>query len=210
MNRRGGNNIWARFTSGSFKRIASGVQRSLRRCRKEPWVNRHASIRVLSFVLVAGCWAVCQNPPSTDLHSTWKSVPDAPSAQAERFHTFGSDRAGVLPRFCLSNCGSGHLPSKESDFQTPLDKERLNETERGDITSGPSHVLSTSSSLTGRASSAASGSATPSNFAVPDGAGKGKLNNSDFLGVVTSFATRAAYRVGRDRLLRPSKGLVRH
>ncbi len=161
---------------------------------------------------MAGCWALCQNPPSTDLFSTWKSVPDAPSpiqptAQAGRFQTFGHDRAVVLPRFCLINCGYGHLPRTSSDFQTPLDKERLNETERGYVTPGSSHVLSASNSFVGRASSAASGSATPSNFAVPDGAGKGKLN-SDFLGVVTSVATRAAYRVGRDRLLRPSKGLV--
>ena len=176
-------------------------------------MNRHASIRVLSFVLVAGCWALCQNPPSTDLLSTWKSVPDAPSriqppAQAGGFHTFGNDRAGVPPRFCLSKCGYGHLPRQASDFQTPLDKERINETESVFVTPGTSHGLSTGSSFIGRASSAASGPATPSNFAVPDGAGKGKLNNSDFLGVVTSVATRAAYRVGRDRILRPSKSLV--
>lgn len=176
-------------------------------------MKRCASIRVISFVLVAGCWALCQNLPSTDLLSTWKSVPDAPSpilppAQAERFHPFGNDRAGVLPGFCLSTCGYGHSPRKSSEFQTPLDKERINETERGYVTSGTSHGLSTSGSFIGPGSSAASGSATPSNFAVPEGAGKGKLNNSDFLGVVTSVATRAAYRVGRDRLLRPSKSLV--
>jgi hypothetical protein len=176
-------------------------------------VNRHVSIRVLFFVLVAVCSALCQNSLSTDLPSTWKSVPDAPSpiqlrAQAERFHTFDNDGAGVPPRFCLSKCGHGYLPSEASDFQTPLDKERINETESVFVTPGTSHGLSTGSSFIGRASSAASGSATPSNFAVPDGAGKGKLNNSDFLGVVTSVATRAAYRVGRDRILRPSKSLV--
>jgi hypothetical protein len=195
-------------------------------------VNRHASIRVLCFFLVAGCGAFCQNSPSIDLlpglqsnsshlpemqrpeMHAWESLPDAPSPiqrpeQAEGFHTFGNDSAGVLHGFCLSNCGHGYLPGEALDFQTPLDKERLSETERGYVTPGLRHALSASDSFIGPASSAASGSATPSNFAVPDGAGKGKLNNSDFLGVLTSVATRAAFGVGRKPLLRLSKSLVR-
>ncbi len=195
-------------------------------------MNRRASIRILSFFLVAGCGAFCQNPPSTDLLQglqfdgsnspemqrletrTWKSLPDAPSpiqppVQAEGFHTFGNDKAGALPGFCLSNCGYRYFPRKAPDFQTPLDKELSNETERGYVTPVPRRALSASGSFIDPASSAASGSATPSNFAVPDGAGKGKLNNSDFLGVLTSVATRAAFRVGRAPLLRLSKSLVR-
>ncbi len=189
-------------------------------------MNKHASIRVLSFFLVAGCGAFCQSPPSTDLHQglqfdgsnspdiqrpemrTWKSLPDAPSpmqppAQAEGFHTFGNDSAGVLPGFCPSNRGFGYLTRKTPDFQTPLDKERLNEIERLYVTPGPRQAPSASGSFIGRASSAAS-----SNFAVPDGAGKGKPNTPDFLGVLTSVAAHAAYRIGRDPLLRLSKRLV--
>lgn len=190
------------------------------------------SIRVLCFYLVAGCVGFCQNSPSTDLLQglqldssnspamqrpemhAWESLPDGPSpiqppAQAERFHTFGYDSAGVLPGFCLSKCGNGYLPRKALDFQSPLDKERSSETERGYVTPGLRHALSASDSFIGPASSAASGLATPSNFVVPDGAGKGKPNNSDFLGVLTSVATRAAFGVGRKPLLRLSKNLVR-
>jgi len=188
-------------------------------------VNRHASIRVLSFFLVASCGALCQNHPSTDLLQglrfdgsnsskmlrpeirTWKSLPDAPSpipppAQAEKFNTFGNDSAGVAPELCLSNCGYGYLTRKAPDFHTPLDKERLNETERVYVAPGSRHAPSTS--FIGRASSAAS-----SIFDVPDGSGKGKANTPDFVGVLTSVAAHAAYRVGRDPLLRLSKSLVR-
>lgn len=188
-------------------------------------MNRHASIRALSFFLVVGCGAFCQNPPSLQGLQfdspnspemqrleirTWKSLPDAPSpqppAQAEGFHTFGNDRAGVLPGFCLSNCGYGYLPRKAPDFleQTPLDQERLNETERGYVTPRPRHVPSAGGSFIGRASSAAS-----SIIAMPGGSGKGQRNSSDFLGVLTSVATSTAYRTGRDPLLRLSKSLVR-
>lgn len=189
-------------------------------------MNRHASIWVLSFFLVTDCGVVCQNPPSTDLlpglqldgpnpsdtqrpeMRAWKSLPDAPSpiqppAQAEGFHTFGNDSAGVLPGFCPSNCGYGYLPRKSPDFQTPLDKERLNETEGGHVTPGSRHAPSERGSLISGASSAAS-----SNFTAPDGSGKRKVDPPDFLGTVTSFATRAAYRIGRDPLLRLSKRLV--
>ena len=186
-------------------------------------MNRHASIRVLFFSLVAGCGAFCQSSPSTDLldgstsrelrrseTSTWKSLPDAPSpkqpAQAGGFHTFDHGSVGVLPRSCLSDCGYGYLPRKAPDFQTPLDKERLNETERGYVTPGHRHFPLADGSLIGigRASSA-----VPSTVAMPNSSGRGKLNNSDFLGVVTSTAVRAAFHVGRGPLLRLSKSLIR-
>jgi len=190
-------------------------------------VNRHALIRVLSVFLLAACGAFCQNHPSTDLLQgfqldgpnstetqraemrTWKSLPDAPSpipppAQAEGFHRFGNESQGALPGLCLSNCGYGYLPRKAPDFQTPLDKERLNETEHGYVTPGPRHASSARDSLIGRASSVAS-----NNFAPPEGSEKGKVNPRDRLGTVTSFAARAAYRMGRGPLLRLSKSLIR-
>ncbi len=188
-------------------------------------MNRHASIRVLFFFLVAGCGAFCQSSASTYLldgstsrelrrseTATWQSLPDAPSpkqppAQTEGFHTFDNGSVGVLPGLCVSNCGYGYLPSKAPDFQTPIDKERLNETERRYvITLGLRHFPLADGSLIGigRASSA-----VPSTVAMPNSSGRGKLNNSDFLGVVTSTAVRAAFHVGRGPLLRLSKSLIR-
>jgi hypothetical protein len=189
-------------------------------------VTRHAT-RVPFFWLVAVCGALCQNPPSTDLlqglqfdgsHSpemlrpemgTWKSLPDAPSlnqppAQAEGFHTFGNDSAGVLPRFCLNNCGYGYLTRRAPDFQTPLDKERLSETERLSVTPGSRHAPSASGGAIGRTFASAS-----SILGVPSGSGRGKANTPDFLGVLTSVATNAAYRIGHDPLLRLSRKMVR-
>jgi hypothetical protein len=79
-------------------------------------VKRNAPIRIISFLLVAACGALCQSePPSPDLLQglrfdgsksseiqsqetrTWRSLPDAPSVQpltqAEKFKTF-VDEAG--------------------------------------------------------------------------------------------------------------------
>jgi hypothetical protein len=87
-------------------------------------VKRTAPIRVISFVLLAACGALCQKRPSADLLQglqfdgsnspivqrqemrtemrTWRSLPDAPSAsvrpltQAEKFHTFISEARSPL------------------------------------------------------------------------------------------------------------------
>jgi hypothetical protein len=84
-------------------------------------VKRTAPIRVISFLLVAACGALCQSePPSADLlqglhfagstsHSleaqrqemrTWKSLPDAPSfqppTQAEKFQAFVDEARSPL------------------------------------------------------------------------------------------------------------------
>jgi hypothetical protein len=188
-------------------------------------VKRHASVRVLFFFLVAVCGAPCQNPSSTHWlrglqfagshslellrPSTWKSLPDAPSpirppARAEGFHPFGNDSAGALPGFCLSNCGYRYSKRRAPDFQTPLDKERLNETQRLYVTPGPRHAPSASHGFIDRASSAASNI-----LDVPYGSGKRKANTPDLVGVLTSAAANAAYRVGHDPVLRFSKSLLR-
>ena len=95
---------WRDLASGcSLKRIAEESRDHLQ--PQEGTVGDQACISPSPiFFLVASCWALCQNPPSTDLLSTWKSVPDAPSpiqspAQAERFQTFGNDRA----EYCLDS-----------------------------------------------------------------------------------------------------------
>jgi hypothetical protein len=209
-----------------FKRIAE-ESKDPAAPREGAVVNRHAPIRVLFFFLVAVCGAPCQNPSSTHRlrglqfdgsHSfelqrpemgKWKSLPDAPSpirppARAQRFHTFGNDSAGALPGFCLSNCGHGYFTGKAPDFQTPLDKKRRNETERTYVTPGPRYAPSARGGFLDRASSAAA-----KIFDVPYGPGKGKANTPDFVGVLTSIASQAAYRAGHDPLLRLSRSLVR-
>ncbi len=78
-----------------------------------------APIRVVSFLLLANCAALCQEPPSADLLQglqsdgsnspevqrpemhTWRSLPDAPSSvqpptQAERFRTFVNEGSSPL------------------------------------------------------------------------------------------------------------------
>src|ERR1035437_8576078 len=54
-----------------------------------------APIRVICFLFLAACGAVCQKPPPTDSQEmrTWSSLPDSPSsvqppAQAQRWHPF--------------------------------------------------------------------------------------------------------------------------
>ena len=83
-------------------------------------VGRIAPIRVISFLLLAACGALCQSErPSADLLQglqfdgsnspevqrqemrTWRSLPDAPSSiqpptQAERFHTFVNEASSPL------------------------------------------------------------------------------------------------------------------
>ena len=82
-------------------------------------VKRTAPIRVISFLLLAACGALCQERPSADLlqgvqfdgsdspevqrqeMSTWRSLPDAPSSvqpptQAERFHPFVNEASSPL------------------------------------------------------------------------------------------------------------------
>ena len=182
-------------------------------------VKRTAPIRVISLVLWAACGALCQERPSADLLQglpldgsnspdvqsqemrTWTSLPDAPSSvqpptQAERFHTFGAVgvSAGVMRETGPGHVTPGLRPSytlpykaafaqKESGafFGTYLYPSSLNQ----DLRYHPS----TSGSFTGRATYAASRM-----FITRDASGKGRLNTSYFLGVLSSVAINAAYR----------------
>jgi hypothetical protein len=124
--------------------------------------------------------------------------------QAQGFHTLANDGAGVLSGFCLNNGGYGYLTRKLPDFQTPLDKERLSKTESLYVIPGLRHASLASGGFIGRTSALAS-----SILDVPSGSGRGKANTLGFLGVLTSVATQAAYRVGHDPLLRLSRKMVR-
>lgn len=191
-------------------------------------VKRTAPIRVISLILLSACGALCQKPPASDWlegvqfdgsHSpgvqcqemrSWRSLPDAPSSvplptQAERFHTLVNEASPPLTLGAISVMRKteigfdtrGPQPSLTALYQaasaheessTYLDKylypPLLN----------PRYHASTSDSFMGRASYAASRI-----FITRDGSGKGRLNTSYFLGVLTSVAIHAAYRPSRER-----------
>ena len=108
--------LTSRCASG---RIAEKTNKSFAALQNRVMVKQTAPIRVLTFLLLAACGALCQKRPSTDSlqglqfdrsHSpqmqrqemrTWRSLPDAPSTvqpptQAERFHTFVNEASSPL------------------------------------------------------------------------------------------------------------------
>jgi hypothetical protein len=104
-------------------------------------VNRIASIRVISFLLLAACGALCQSKRSSaDLLQglqfdgsdsperqrqemrTWESLPDAPSAQpptqAEKFRTFVDEARSPLT-FGAAGVNAGVMRETELGRLTP-------------------------------------------------------------------------------------------
>ena len=153
-------------------------------------VKRTTPIRVICFFVLAGCAALCQELPS----SAWKSLPNAPSSiqpptQAEGFHTFFFNSAGVR--------GTGYYgmqPSVAAHYQIASIRKKSS-----------AYAPSNNTSFIGRASYAVS-----SIFIARDGSGKGRLNSSYFFGMLTSVAAQAASRSpGIDPLRRHSTMLVR-
>ena len=160
------------------------------------------SIRVISFLLFAACAALCQQLQEKPASS---SPPDAPSVQAsaepDTFRTlaaspltFGAVRADGRFKSELANATRPAQPgfalldpvepvqNKSGDFfdkhlYPSLLKRRLN------------YHPASSDSLMGRATYAASRI-----FVTRDDSGKGRLNISYFLGVLTSAAIHSAYR----------------
>ena len=177
-------------------------------------VKRTAPIRVVSLILLAACGALGQKRPSADLlqglqfegsnspevqrpeMGTWRSLPDAPSLiqpprRTERFPTF------VFPTFVKENetgspltlgavgVSAGVIPGTKLGPVTPGSLPRLTALYQQNLRYHPS----TSNSFMGRATYAASRI-----FITRDGSGKGRLNTSYFLGVLTSVASDTAYR----------------
>jgi hypothetical protein len=165
---------------------------------------RIGPIRVTSFLLLAACGALCQQSQEK---AEWSSLPDAPSvqasAQAETLRRFpdgagstlavGADR-GVTRESNLTSAARPAQPgftvlynakpvqNEPNDFfgkylYPSLLKRNLN------------YHPSASSSFMGRATYAASRV-----FVTRDESGKGRLNSSYFLGVLTSVAVHTAYR----------------
>ena len=125
-------------------------QPNLREAGKSPaalqdraMVGRIAPIRVISFLLLAACEALCQSDRSVDLLQfdgsnspvvqcqemrTWRLLPEAPSVrpptQAEKFHTFVAEARSPLT---LGSVG--------------VNARVMHETELGHVTRGPQPSL---------------------------------------------------------------------
>ena len=189
-------------------------------------VKRVAPIRVISFLLLAACGALCQRErPLADLLQrdgsnspevqrqemrTWRSLPDAPSAQpptqAAKLHTFADEahspfalggvgiNAGVMREIELGHVTPGVHPSFAAPY-TEVFTQRESSTFLGKYLYPPllkqnlRYHPSTSISFMGRATYAASRI-----FITRDDSGKGRLDTSYFLGVLASVAAHAAYR----------------
>jgi hypothetical protein len=190
-------------------------------------VKRIRPIRVMSFLLLATYGALCQSqrssadlgleydaPDSHEVHRqelrTWKSLPDAPSAQpptqAEKFRTFVDEarspltfgaagvNAGIMRETELGRLSSGRQASL-----LRLYKGVLIQKESGAFFSkylypvllkqDPRYYPSNSGSFLGRVTYAASRIVITRNDS-----GKRTLNTSYFLGVLTSVAISTAYR----------------
>jgi hypothetical protein len=189
-------------------------------------VKRIASIRVISFCLLAACGALCQseNPSRNSLQGdgsnspevqrqemgAWKSLPDAPSVQvpteAEQFQTFVDEAGSPLKfRSLVVNAGLiretalGHVTFGPQPRLTALPPVVSSQEKSGTFFSkylysslfrkGLRYHPSTSGSFMGRATYAASRI-----FIRHDDSGRGRLNTSYFLGVLTSVAVDTAYR----------------
>ena len=165
-------------------------------------VKQSTPIRVICFCLLAAGGALCQKP--ADL------IPDVPSVQpptqANEFRTVVAEARSPLT---LTAVGGNALVIRETDLDHVKAARQLSYTGRikpssiEDRSSAfigrylyPSGLKqrlryhpSTSGSLMGRAVYAVSRI-----FIVRDDGGKGRLNSSYFLGVLTSVAIHTAYR----------------
>jgi hypothetical protein len=161
-------------------------------------------IRVISFLLFAACAALCQQLQEKPASS---SLPDAPSVQASAEpHTFSTLAASPLK---LGAAGADSRLTRASELANATRPAQpgfalLDPVEPVQKVSGDffdKHLYSSllqrrlnyypasSDSLMGRATYAASRI-----FVTRDDSGKGRLNTSYFLGVLTSAAIRTAYR----------------
>jgi len=207
-----------------FQPDRGGSRKLLSALQGRVMVKRIAPIRVVSFFLLAACGALCQSGSSVVLlqrdssnspeeqrqeMSRWKSLPDAPSAQlptqAEKFQAFVNEARSPLTLGAVGNVGvvrqaelrrvspelqpSSTAPYRlvfaQEESSTFFDKYLYPSLRRQNLRYHPS----TSSSFMGRATYAASRI-----FITRDDSGKGRLNTSYFIGVLTSVAIHTAHR----------------
>ena len=180
-------------------------------------VKRIVPIRVISFVLLAACGALCQSkgPPADSLLGlqfdgsnspelqrremrTWSSLPDAPSVLLRKPSLLTLGAVGINARVMREN---------ELGQVTPRLQPSVTEPYKAVLIPGESSTFfdkylypslrkqelryypSTSGSFMGRATDAASRI-----LITRDDWGKRRLNTSYFLGVLTSVAIHTAYR----------------
>src|SRR5271155_1541585 len=189
-------------------------------------VKRITPIRVISFLLLAACGALCQserppadllrglqfdgsNSPEMQRPEMWRSLPDAPSSiqpprRVEKFPTFVNETPSPLTLSAVGvsagamhgteNVTPGLQPNLTAHYQAAfIQKASSNFVSKDPYPSllkqNLRYLPSTSSSFMGRATYAASRT-----FITRDDSGKGRLNTSYFLGVLTSVANAAAHR----------------
>lgn len=169
-------------------------------------VRLTATIRVIPFFLLGACGALCQE------ERTWESLPDAPSVQsptrAEKSRTLADEARSPLTVGALGfNVGSmretelgrpGHIASGlKTSFSAPRKTVTTQNNSSAFFEKFYPSLLkqnlryhpSNSVSFMGRATYAASRI-----FITRDDSGKGRLNTSYFLGVLTSLAVQTAHR----------------
>ena len=187
-------------------------------------MKRIKPISVMSFLLLAVCGALCQNerpsadllqgaeydgPDSHEVQPTWKSLPDAPSAQpptqAEKFGAFVDEARSPLT-FGAAGFNTGIMrltevggSSGREASLTELYKGALIQKESSAfftkylypalLKQDPRYHRSSSPSVWGRVMYAASRTVITRNDS-----GKATVNTSYFLGVLTSVAITTAYR----------------
>jgi hypothetical protein len=169
-------------------------------------------IRVISFLLLAACGALCQNLPSADLPQgsrlddpnppemqrpemrTWRSLPDAPSPV--RPPTPGADgvSSGVLRETELGHLTPEPQPSLTAHYQLGFPQKQSHDFSDKylypqSLKPVPGYAPSNSGSFLNRVAYAAS-----SLFVTRNASGRGRLNTSYFFGTLTLAAAHTAYR----------------
>jgi len=185
-------------------------------------VRATTSVRVIFFFLLSACGASCQQSASTDRSSglqvdisnspevrslqtiALKSLPDAPTpvqppSQAERFHAFAVEARSPIT-FGGGSISASVIEPSVSTRQRAMFSEKTSSAFWGKYLymRMPKQELwrydSTSYSPIGRAAYAASRV-----LVARDDLGRGRLNTSYFLGVLTSAAIHSSYRPNRTR-----------
>jgi hypothetical protein len=170
-------------------------------------VKRTAPIRVMSFILLAACGAVCQSKPLSGTQGQEKpslrSLPDAPSlnlpTRMEQFRTFVKDASAARINLgAIHNAYLRHTPEVKVNPTGPY-KVAFTEPASGSffdkylypslLKQNPGYHPSTSATFLGRATYAASHI-----LVTRDDSGKGTLNGPYFLGVLASVAIHTAHR----------------
>ncbi len=187
-------------------------------------VKRTASIRVISFLLLAACEALCQKPTSASSlpelqvdgsnppemqRQEMLALPDAPSsvqhpAQAERFQRFVNEAGSPLTLSAVSFSASamretepGRVTPGPQPSLTALYQVAFIPTESGAFLSkylSPPALNPRYYASTSDSFMGRASYAASRIFVTRDDSGQGRLNTRYFLGLLSSVALHVAYR----------------